>query len=71
MRRKFPIGKPKCWDLTHIRKELIMKYWVEVELIMSDEVEADSPEQAFEILSDAAISGGDWLWSCTPIEDED
>lgn len=48
-----------------------MKYWVEVELIMCDEVEADSPEQAFEILSDAAMQGGDWLWSCTPIEDEE
>lgn len=48
-----------------------MKYWVEVELTMSDEVEANSPEEAFEILSDAAISGGDWTWSCTEIEKED
>ena len=48
-----------------------MKYWVEIELIMSDEVEADSPEQAFDILSDAAVKGGEWLWNCTPIEDEE
>ena len=40
-----------------------MRYWVEVELTMADEVEADSPEEAFEILSTDAISGGDWLWS--------
>lgn len=36
-----------------------MKYWVEVELTMCDEVEADSPEEAFEILSTDAINGGD------------
>lgn len=47
-----------------------MKYWVEVELIMNDEVEADSPEEAFEILSNAAINGGDWGWSCTEIEED-
>lgn len=48
-----------------------MKYWIEVELTMSDEVEANSPEEAFEILSDAAISGGNWVWSCTEVEEED
>lgn len=48
-----------------------MKYWVEVELIMNGEVEADSPDEAFEIMSDAAIYGGDWSWSCTEIEEED
>lgn len=47
-----------------------MKYWVEVELTMADEVEADSPEEAFEILSTDAISGGDWLWSATKIEED-
>ena len=47
-----------------------MKYWVEVELIMNDEVEADSPEEAFEILSNAAINSGDWTWSCTELEED-
>ena len=47
-----------------------MKYWVEVELSMCDEVEAESPEEAFEILSTAAMSGGDWLWSCTEMEED-
>ena len=28
-----------------------MRYWVEVILQMSDEVEANSPEEAFDILS--------------------
>lgn len=47
-----------------------MKYWVEVELTMSDEVEADSPEEAFEILSSAAISGGDWGFNWEEIEED-
>ncbi len=47
-----------------------MKYWVEVELSMRDEVEADSPEEAFEILSTDAINGGDWWWTCTEMEED-
>lgn len=47
-----------------------MKYWVEVQLTMEDEVEANSPEEAFEILSTDAINNGDWIWSYTEIEDE-
>lgn len=47
-----------------------MKYWVEVELIMADEVEANSPEEAFEILSTDAMNGGDWLWSATEITED-
>lgn len=48
-----------------------MRYWVEVRLIMHDEVEADSPEDACEILSDAAISGGgDWEFYCEEIEED-
>lgn len=47
-----------------------MKYWVEIELIMNDEVEANSPEEAFDILSDIAVKNGDWLWSCTEIEED-
>ena len=48
-----------------------MKYWIEVTLTMADEVEAESPEHAFEILSDAAMSGGSWDWYYEEIEDED
>lgn len=46
-----------------------MKYWMSVCLVMEDVVEADSPEEAFEILSDSAISGGDWSYSYKRIDD--
>lgn len=39
-----------------------MRYLINVMLEMEDWVEADSPEEAFEILSDDAIKGGDWQW---------
>ena len=39
-----------------------MKYLIDVMLEMEDWVEADSPEEAFEILSNDAMSGGDWQW---------
>lgn len=39
-----------------------MKYLINVILEMEDWVEADSPEEAFEILSDDAMGGGDWQW---------
>lgn len=39
-----------------------MKYLINVMLEMEDWVEADSPEEAFEILSNDAMSGGDWQW---------
>lgn len=50
-----------------------MKYWAEVTLTMSGEVEADSPQEAFDILSDAAISGGDWgfYYEKEQVEDEE
>ena len=47
-----------------------MRYWVEVELTMADEVEADSPEEAFEILSTDAINGGSWDWCYEEIEED-
>lgn len=47
-----------------------MKYWVEVQLTMEDEIEANSPEEAFEILSTDAINSGDWLWSCTEMKED-
>ena len=39
-----------------------MRYLINVILEMQDWVEADSPEEAFEILSNDAMSGGDWQW---------
>lgn len=39
-----------------------MKYLTNVILEMQDWVEADSPEEAFEILSNDAMNGGDWQW---------
>lgn len=48
-----------------------MKYWVEVKLTMHDEVEANSPEEAFEILSEYAIRSGDWDYYYEEIEDEE
>jgi ABC-type nitrate/sulfonate/bicarbonate transport system substrate-binding protein len=39
-----------------------MKYLINVILEMQDWVEADSPEEAFEILSNDAMSCGDWQW---------
>ena len=48
-----------------------MKYRIEVQLIMEDEVEANSPEEAFEIVSEYAIRGGDWAYDYEEIEDEE
>ena len=48
-----------------------MKYWIEVKLIMQDEVEANSPEEAFEIVSEYAIRSGDWYYDYEEIEDEE
>lgn len=48
-----------------------MKYWVEVTLSMQDEVEANSPEEAFEIVSEYAIRGGTWDYDYEEIEDKE
>lgn len=37
-----------------------MVYYMTVTLTMSDYVEANSPEEAFEILSEDAMAGGSW-----------
>ena len=34
-----------------------------------DDIEADSEEEAFQIASDAAMSGGSWEWTASPAED--
>lgn len=46
-----------------------MKYWVEVKLVMEDEVEANSEAEAVDILCDAAVMNGEWLYTCEEIED--
>ena len=48
-----------------------MIYNITVKLEMNDFVEADSPEEAFEILSTDAINGGDWWWFCEEVEEEE
>ena len=49
-----------------------MKYrvWVRLEEEY-DDIEAESEEEAFEIASDYAMSGGGWSREVTLIEDED
>lgn len=36
-----------------------------------DDIEADSEEEAFIIASDDAMSGGDWAYDVTLLEDEE
>lgn len=48
----------------------MMKYLMTVTLSMTDVVEADTPEEAFEELSDDAMSGGSWEWTYEEIDDE-
>lgn len=45
------------------------KYHVWVCLEMEDDVEADSPEEAFHILSDDAMAGGTWDYHVDEIEE--
>jgi hypothetical protein len=51
--------------------EKMKKYFVRVILEMEDEVEAETPEEAFEIVSDNAIGGGDWQWDFEEVESEE
>lgn len=48
-----------------------MMYNMTVRLEMNDFVEADSPEEAFEILSTDAIYGGSWEWWYEEIEENE
>lgn len=41
--------------------------WVRLECEY-DDIEADSEEEAFQIASDAAMSGGSWDWTIIPVE---
>lgn len=46
------------------------KVWVCLECEY-DDIEADSEDEAFQIASDAAMSGGSWMWTAEPVEDTD
>lgn len=46
-----------------------MKYWIEVKLVMEDEVEANSEAEAVDILCEAAMKNGEWLYTCEELED--
>ena len=46
-------------------------YQMTVTLEMTDFVEADSPEEAFEILSEDAMRGGSWDYAYEVIEEDD
>ena len=47
----------------------IWRVWVCLETEYED-IEADSEAEAFEIASDAAMSGGSWQWSAEKVEEE-
>lgn len=49
---------------------MIYRVWVRLE-VEYDDIEADTEEEAFQIASDAAMSGGSWDWIATPIEEEE
>lgn len=47
---------------------MIYKVWVCLESEY-DSIEADSEEEAFQIASDAAMSGGSWEWTVVLAEE--
>ena len=49
---------------------MIYKVWVCLEAEY-DDIEADSEEEAFQIASDAAMSGGSWDYIVTPAEEDE
>ena len=49
---------------------MIYKVWVCLEAEY-DDIEADSEEEAFQIASDAAMSGGSWEWEVSPAEEDE
>lgn len=48
---------------------MIYRVWVKLESEF-DDIEADTPEDAFLQASEAAMSGGSWQSQVTPIEEE-
>lgn len=49
---------------------MIYKVWVRLESEF-DDIEADSEEEAFQIASDAAMSGGSWEWTVSLAEEDE
>lgn len=49
---------------------MIYRVWVCLETEY-DDIEADSPEEAFLIASEAAMSGGSWQYTAEPVESEE
>lgn len=49
---------------------MIYRVWVRLETEY-DDIEADSPEEAFLIASEAAMSGGSWQYTAEPVESEE
>lgn len=47
------------------------KYLMTIRLEMTDEVEAGTPEEAFMILSNDAMAGGDWDYNYEIIDDDE
>ena len=48
---------------------MLYKVWVRLECEY-DDIEADSPEEAFHIASDAAMDGGSWDYQAEELETE-
>lgn len=46
-------------------------YRMTVLLEMTDDIEADSPEEAFQILSEDAMAGGSWNYTYEVVEDNE
>lgn len=51
--------------------ETVSRYLMTVKLEITDEVEADTPEEAFMILSNDAMAGGDWDYNYEIIDDDE
>ena len=49
---------------------MIYKVWVCLDAEY-DNIEADNEEEAFQIASKAAISGGLWEWTITPANEDE
>ena len=47
----------------------VFRVWVCLEEAY-DDIEADNAEMAFQIASDAAMSGGSWTWTVEEVTDE-
>ena len=54
-----------------LRSDNMPFYKMTVTLEMTDYIEADSPEEAFQILSEDAISGGSWDYSYEELDEDD